>query len=65
MYAPSVYALCNAFVAEPVATAGYAGLTDVRHTDGALKMLVEYRYLQRICYDSRKENEGTYYYDAH
>ena len=45
---PSVDALLNAFAAEPVATAGDAGLLDARHANGALEVLIQYSNLHII-----------------
>ena len=42
---PSVDALLNAFAAEPVATAGDAGLLDARHANGTLEVLIQYSNL--------------------
>lgn len=44
---PSVDALFNAFAAEPVATAGDAGLLDARHANGALEVLIQYSNLHQ------------------
>ena len=56
---PSVNTLFNASTAEPVATAGDAGVLDAGHANGALEVLIEYgnlRYMIFLCFIALKRS---------